>query len=181
MRPLANKTTVRLLMAFELPESTLQDDRLTFRASTMELWNALNSLASFDIVSIDQQHRRVASSLTRIAYVVNKLMLVSPTYPWKPASALSYGLITKALCRNGSHLQPSGHVDILRPSFLRHTPFGSGHPERFKSYSNDEHEQWTGYDDICPSRCYPNALRPSSLGAPSQKLGQGKAKGDGRE
>ena len=98
MRPSTSKTTVQLLMAFELPESTLQDDRLTFRASTMELWNALNSLASFDIVSIDRQYRRVASSLTRIAYVVNKLKLVSP-YPWKPASALSYGLITKALCR----------------------------------------------------------------------------------
>ena len=70
-------------MALELPESTSQDDRLTFKASTMGLWNILNSLASSDIVSIDQQYRGVANSLTRIAYVVNKLQLVSP-YPWIP-------------------------------------------------------------------------------------------------
>lgn len=68
-------------MALELPESISQDDRLTFKASALELWNALDSLASFDIVSIDQQYRRVANSLTRIAYVVNKLKLVS-SHPW---------------------------------------------------------------------------------------------------
>lgn len=64
-------------MALELPEETSQEDRLTFKASTMELWNVLNSLASSDIVSIDQQYRRVANSLTRIAYVAEKLKLVS--------------------------------------------------------------------------------------------------------
>ena len=78
MRFPTNKTTVELLMALELPESTPQDDRLAFKASTMGLWSALSSLASFDIVSIDQQYRRVASSLTRIAYTMNKLKLVSP-------------------------------------------------------------------------------------------------------
>lgn len=82
-------------MALELPESTSQDDRLTFKASTMGLWSALSSLASFDIVSIDQQYRRVANSLTRIAYVTNKLKLVSPR-PRKPIHILSYGLIRKA-------------------------------------------------------------------------------------
>jgi len=81
-------------MALELPESTPQDDRLTFKASTMGLWSALSSLASFDIVSIDQQYRRVASSLTRIAYVMNKLKLVSP-HSWNPVCILSYGLIMK--------------------------------------------------------------------------------------
>ena len=65
-------------MALELPEATPQGDRLALKASTVELWNILNSLASFDIVSIDQQYRRVASSLTRIAYVANRLNLVSP-------------------------------------------------------------------------------------------------------
>jgi hypothetical protein len=69
-------------MALELPESTSQDDRLTFKASTMELWNVLNSLTSFDIVSIDQQYRGIANTLTRIAYVVNKPKLVSPS--WLP-------------------------------------------------------------------------------------------------
>ena len=39
--------------------------------------NSLNGLASFDIVSIDQQYRRVANSLTRIAHVANGLNLVS--------------------------------------------------------------------------------------------------------
>ena len=85
-------------MAFELPDSTPHDDKLTFRASTIELWNALDGLASFDIISIDQQYRRVANSLTRIAYVVNKLKLVS-SHPWSPAFILSYGLITTALRR----------------------------------------------------------------------------------
>ena len=85
MRPSTSKTTVQLLMALELPESALQDDRLTFKASTVELWNILNSLASFDIVSIDQQYQRVANALTRIAYVSNKLKLVSP-YPGNPFS-----------------------------------------------------------------------------------------------
>jgi hypothetical protein len=78
IRPSASKTTIQLLMALELPEATSQDDRLTFKASTMELWNALNSLASFGILSIDQQYGRVASSLTRIAYVLDNLKLVSP-------------------------------------------------------------------------------------------------------
>ena len=49
----------------------------------MGLWNILNSLASSDIVSIDQQYRGVANSLTRIAYVVDKLQLVSPC-SWIP-------------------------------------------------------------------------------------------------
>jgi hypothetical protein len=81
-------------MALELPESTSQDDRLTFKASTMGLWNILNSLASSDIVSIDQQYRGVANSLTRIAYVVNKLQLVS-SCPWIPVPRFLYGLIVK--------------------------------------------------------------------------------------
>ena len=98
MRPSTSKTTVQLLMALELPESTSQDDRLTFKTSTVELWNILNSLASFDIISIDQQYRRVANSLTRIAYVLNKLKLVS-TLPWNSVFILSYGLIIQALCR----------------------------------------------------------------------------------
>jgi len=99
IQPSTSKTTVQLLMALEFPESTSQDDRLTFKAATMELWNVLNSLASFDIVSIDQQYRRVANSLTRIAYVVNKLKLVSQSTPWKLVPILSYGLIVKAFCR----------------------------------------------------------------------------------
>ena len=78
MRPSTSKTTVELLMALELPESTPQDDRLTFKASTMGLWSTLGSLGSFDILSVDQQYMRVANSLTRIAYVMNKLKLVSP-------------------------------------------------------------------------------------------------------
>jgi len=81
-------------MAPELPESTPQDDRLTFKASTMGLWTALGGLASFDIVSIDQQYRRVASSLTRIAYVMNELKLVS-LHSWNPVCILLYGLIMK--------------------------------------------------------------------------------------
>lgn len=76
LRPSTSKTTIQLLMALELSEGASQDDRLTFKASTMELWNVLNGLASFDIVSIDQQYRRVAYSLTKIAYVVNKLKLL---------------------------------------------------------------------------------------------------------
>ena len=91
MRPSTSKAAVQLLMAFELPESASQDDGSTFRASTMELWNAIHSLASFDIVLIDQQHRRIAC-------VVNKLKLVSP-HLWKPVYALLYGLITKVLYR----------------------------------------------------------------------------------
>ena len=98
IRPSTNVTTVQVLMALELPESTPQDDRLTFKAATAELWNILNSLASFDIVSIDQQYRRVANSLTRIAHVVNKIKLVS-LHQRKPVSILAYGLIMKALCR----------------------------------------------------------------------------------
>ena len=77
MRPSTGKTTVQLLMALELPEATSQGDRLALKASTVELWNILNGLASFDIVSIDQQYRRVANSLTRIAHVANGLNLVS--------------------------------------------------------------------------------------------------------
>lgn len=83
-------------MALELPEGVSQDDRLTFKASTMELWSVLNGLASFDIVSIDQQYRRVAHSLTKIAYVVNKLKLVSGR-SLVPFPIHSYGLIFKGL------------------------------------------------------------------------------------
>jgi len=51
--------TVELLTALELPESMPQDDRLSFKASTMGLC-FLSGLASFDILSVGQQHRRVA-------------------------------------------------------------------------------------------------------------------------
>ena len=78
MRPSTGKTTVQLLMALELPEATPQGDKMAFKALTVELWNILNGLASFDIVSIGQQYRRVANSLTRIAYVANRLNLVNP-------------------------------------------------------------------------------------------------------
>ena len=77
MRPSTGKSTVQLLMALELPEATSQGDRLALKASTVELWNILNGLVLFDIVSIDQQYRRVANSLTRIAYVADRLNLVS--------------------------------------------------------------------------------------------------------
>ena len=96
IRPSTSKTTIQLLMALELPESISQDDRIAFKASTMELWNVLNNLASFDIVSIDQQYRRVANSLTRIAYVVDKLKLVSPCLRIL-IFIHSYGLIVKGL------------------------------------------------------------------------------------
>lgn len=97
IRTLTSKATLQLLVALELPEGTHENDRLTFKASTMELWNVLNSLASFDISSIDHQYRRVANSLTRIAYVVDRLKLVSPC-PRIPFPIHSYELIVKVLC-----------------------------------------------------------------------------------
>jgi hypothetical protein len=84
-------------MALELPEELSQEDRLMFKASAMELWNVLNGLASFDIASIDQHYRRVANSLTRIAYVVEKLKLVS-SLSIDSVLILSYGLIFKVVC-----------------------------------------------------------------------------------
>ena len=54
-------------MALKLPESMSQDDRLALKALTVELWNIFNSLALFDIVSIDQQYQRVTNLLTTIA------------------------------------------------------------------------------------------------------------------
>ena len=153
MRPSTSKTTVELLMALELPESASQDDRLTFKASTMGLWSALSSLASFDILSIDQQYRRVANSLTKIAYVMNKLKLVS-THPRKPVYIHSYGLIMKVFFvdpRFGGRFQSPGYLDILHPPFLRCTPFGSGRWERFKPYGNDERERHPDYDNVHPS------------------------------
>ena len=142
MRPSTSKTTVQLLMALELPESTSQEDRLTFRASTMGLWSALSSLASFDIVSIDQQYRRVAGSLTRIAYVTNKLKLVSFTLVETRLHPFVW-IDCEGFCidqRFGSRFQPAGYPDILHPPFLRCSPFGSRQRERFEPYGNNKRE-----------------------------------------
>ena len=99
MRPLTGETTVQLLMALELPESISQDDRLASKASIVELRNILNSVASFAIVSINQQYWRVANSLMRIDYTLSGLILVSP-YLQKSVPIISHGLIVQALCRS---------------------------------------------------------------------------------
>ena len=77
VRPSTSKTMVQILTSLELPEATRHEDRLTLKASTTELWNAPGGLASFDVFSINQQYRTVTNSLTRIAYGVNKLKLVT--------------------------------------------------------------------------------------------------------